>query len=260
MNTPEFLVWAIEYRCPIRGFQDGSNPERTERHLRAARAYGDALREGRVFEGLCVDPPQAFRIEDALEIYGGRQAVEQQCSPCPVNSLRGGLAGCYGVLPINDDLRRAVGRSERLDELFSRTNPRWYGLWMGSGLSGEQLSYLIEVFESPEVAALHQREVDELCEGLRAALRSNVPLHATLYPAGRVEGPWWRLVEHCPKCKAAWSDPKTGECHTCGYVGHPAPDKKRHARGRRPFAPLTQLLGEQAAEFLVRYEASRTQP
>ena len=43
MNTPEFLIWALEYACPIRGFQNGSDPERTERQLRAARAVSEAI-------------------------------------------------------------------------------------------------------------------------------------------------------------------------------------------------------------------------
>src|SRR5204862_6701031 len=87
MDTPEFLLWALEYSCPIRGFQDGSDPERTERHLRAARAAGDAGLEGRVFEGLCVSPPSGFRIADALAIYGGLSAIEQACRDCPANAL-----------------------------------------------------------------------------------------------------------------------------------------------------------------------------
>ena len=71
MDTPEFLVWAIEHTCPSADMQDGSDPERTERQLRAARAVSDARREGRVFEGLCVNPPDGFRIDDALAVYGG---------------------------------------------------------------------------------------------------------------------------------------------------------------------------------------------
>src|SRR5688500_13967593 len=87
MDTPEFLVWAIEYRCSIRGLQDGSDPERTERQLRAARACRDARREGRFFEGLCVDPPYGFRVDEALAVYGGKATVEAACRECPANAL-----------------------------------------------------------------------------------------------------------------------------------------------------------------------------
>ena len=41
MLTPEFLLWSLETRCPIRGLEDGTDPERTERQLRAARAVSD---------------------------------------------------------------------------------------------------------------------------------------------------------------------------------------------------------------------------
>src|SRR5437868_3516487 len=100
MDTPEFLVWAIEYTCPIRGQQDGRDPERTERQLRAARAVSEARRDGRIFEGFCVDPPNGFRIADALGIYSGLDVVEQTCGSCPANGVKesAGLAGCFGLL------------------------------------------------------------------------------------------------------------------------------------------------------------------
>src|SRR5262245_21282712 len=104
MHTPEFLAWAIEYRCPFRGDLDGSDPERVERQLRAARAVSEARREGRVLDGLCVQPPDGFAISDALEIYGGEQVVEQACGECPANAARMALgeewAGCYGLFPL----------------------------------------------------------------------------------------------------------------------------------------------------------------
>src|SRR5687768_8493377 len=104
MDTPEFLVWALEYSCPIRESMDGSDPERTERQLRAARAVSDARREGRVFEGLCVDPPDGFWIEEALSIYGGLAATERACGNCPANAAAqiapASLAGCFGIVPL----------------------------------------------------------------------------------------------------------------------------------------------------------------
>src|SRR5262245_14654978 len=107
MDTPEFLVWAIEYTCPIRGSQDGSDPERTERQLRARRAVSEARRCGRVFEGLCVEPPNGFRVDEALAVYGGAKAVERACGECPANAMAemeaGALAGCYGIVAMPED-------------------------------------------------------------------------------------------------------------------------------------------------------------
>src|SRR5262245_17028848 len=150
MDTPEFLVWAIDYTCPIRGFQNGSDPERTERQLRAARAVSDAGREGRVFEGLCIRPPDAFRIDDALAVFGGLAAVEKNCGPCPANVLAGVdqtiLAGCYGtvIVPFRcesfhaaiDTAVRNVACEQR--DLFLATKPAWYGLWIASPLAAKQ--------------------------------------------------------------------------------------------------------------------------
>jgi len=99
VDTPAFLVWAIECSCPVRGFQNGSDPERTERQLRAARAVSDARREGLVFEGFCVNPPNGFRVDDALAVYGGVAAVECACAGCAANALahasHESLAGCF---------------------------------------------------------------------------------------------------------------------------------------------------------------------
>jgi hypothetical protein len=267
METPEFLIWALECICPIRGLQDGSDPERTERQLRAARALGEARCDGRVFEGLCIDPPLGFRIDEAVAIYGGVDAVEQACGDCPANAAArtsaGSLAGCFGIMPLSSDQRDLIAAmNERIDRLglvteyarlFSPTQPRWYGLWLDSPLNQDQLWFLARLLEG-------QREFDELVAGLHVAIETGLPLYARLYPRGRVEGSWWRLDSHCPRCRAPWHEARARQCECCGHAGHPAPDKKRHARGRRPYFPLARLLGEPAAaEFLVRYEAFREQ-
>jgi len=273
MRTPEFLAWAIEHQCPIRGGQDGSDPERTERQLRAARAVSDARRDGRIFEGLCLQPPDGFRIDDALAIYGGEAAVSSACGSCPANALAEcdpvALAGCFGEWPLPGDsaaFHLAIEKSMlRLAESFPPTNPRWYGLWLNSPLEAE---WLLAAFQSLDIPEIRCREQQELLVALNAAYNIGGRVHLRLYPPGRVEGTWWRLVPHCPRCKAVWR-PRgsrnategvlcSAECGVCGYVGHPAPEQKRRARGRRPYFPLERLLGrEPAAEFLVRYEAEQ---
>jgi hypothetical protein len=260
MRTPEFLVWSLEYGCPVRGFEDGSDPERVERQLRAARAFSDASREGRVFEGLVLDPPQAFRIDDALAIYGGQVQLEIACRGCPANALEKPvpsiLAGCYGHVPLAPDqpqiheaVERAIDKLELTRDIaqnFPRTNPSWYGLWIDSPLAGERLRAVHRLMTAVGLV--------DLADACRAAISARLPLHVRLYPRGRVEGGWWLLDPHCPKCHAPWQSP----CAVCGYAGRPAADKKRRARGARPYRPLERLLGpEQAAELLVRYEAFR---
>jgi hypothetical protein len=266
MDTPEFLAWAIEYTCPIRGFQDGRDPERTERQLRAARAVSDARVEGRVYEGLCVDPPNGFRIEEALNVYGGSATAERHCLACPANSSPRRLAGCFGLLPVCQSLRESVERvasdhANGYEHIFQRTSPRWYGLWMQPPLQGAKLTFLRDVLEATEICEIDQPQIASLRAGVETATATQYPLHTALYPPGRVEGPWWRLASHCRRCKAVWSTAKSRHCGTCGYIGHPAPEKKRHARGLRPYLPLASMLGERAAaEFLVRYGSFRKQP
>jgi hypothetical protein len=275
MDTPEFLVWALEYACPIRGLQDGSDPERTERQLRAARAAGDAILEGRVFEGLCVSPPNGFRIDDALQIYGGLSGIDLACRDCPANAsaqqVRGKVAGCYGFVPLLEDtssLHRAIeGGIEtaypRADwsSLCVATTPRWYGLWIDSPIKAESLLVRYLVLSATTIDDQRCRAAfAELLNALNVAFDAGCRLHVQLYPRGRVEGPWWRLAPHCPRCKAIWKEAGGRRCNTCGFEGHPAPDKKRRARGRRPYFPLARLLGEeQAGTFLVRYQAFRAQ-
>ena len=166
MDTPEFLIWAIEYICPIRGQQDGSDPERIERQLRAARAVSEARHERRVFEGFCVEPPDGFRISDALVIYGGLEAVERKCSDCPANALAElapeTLVGCYGLVPLPDDPKPIHDAIERGIEaayagadwsgLCRVTQPRWYGLWLDSPLSAERLMVHFLVLKNAQIA------------------------------------------------------------------------------------------------------------
>jgi hypothetical protein len=276
METPEFLIWAIEHTCPVRGLQDGSDPERTERQLRAARAVSDAHRAGRVFEGLCLDPPDGFRIDDALAVYGGPDATEATCLSCPVNFLREGrwplpdpgsltaLAGCYGLVPLPQDARPFHEAIERGIEIEAKnedfgTQPRWYGIWLESPLWPELLFQVWRILDaSPIEDRPCKTAVQELMEALDTAYNAGARLHVRLFPRGRVIGSQWHLVPHCPRCQAEWTDAAARQCAVCGRVGHPAPETKRMARGKRPYFPLDRLLGEQkAAEFLVRYEAFR---
>jgi len=270
-STPAFLLWAIEYSCPIRGFQNGSDPDHTERQLRAAMALSTARREGRVFEGYCVDPPLGFRIEEALGIYGGIETVKRTCGACVANAVArirpGELAGCLGMLVLPEDegefYRRMdevvvqAGLAEECSRLFPSTGPRWHGFWVSSRLTGEQTGFLATVLAQLSEDGLALHGWNDLRASLGVAAEQGLAFHASLYPSGCVQNREWRLVPHCPRCQAAWSSAGRGRCATCGYEGHPAPNKKRGVRGRRPYLPLERLMGERAAEFLVRYHGSR---
>jgi hypothetical protein len=275
MDTPEFLAWALEYSCPVRGFQDGSDPERTERQLRAARAVSDARHERRIFEGLCVDPPNGFPIERALAVYGGLEAIQRECGGCLANALveiaTGTLCGCYGLVALPEDpapVHQAVERG--IDAAYPGvdwssvcqvTTPRWYGLWLNPVVEAELLLIRYRVLQCALIEDQHCRlAIGDLRIALNVAFDIGCRLHVRLYPRGVVQDGWWQLKSHCPRCKAEWHQPRMQQCRACGYAGHPASDKKRRARGRRPYFPLDRLLGQQpAAEFLSRYAAFRGQ-
>ncbi|MGI8982365.1 MAG: hypothetical protein ACR2FY_24300 [Pirellulaceae bacterium] len=289
MPTPEFLVWAIERRCSLRQIAGFEDPERTERHLRTLRAYSDAVAEGRVFGGICVEPEvrssrlqpadnplkrvtaNGFRVDDALSLYGGHSATETACRDCPANAVLkehpNSLAGCFGMVPLPpDEAEVHAAVEEAIDRLnlranvetnFPRTKPAWYGLWMRSPLDAPRallLKFILRNAGGSDPG--YVRAMNEMILGLSAAYEHALPLYVRLYPRGEVRGTWWNLVSHCQACHSPWPDPQSVVCLTCGYVGHPASPLKRRARGTRPYRPLERMLGKVKAEdFLRRYEA-----
>jgi hypothetical protein len=255
--------------------------------LRAVRATAEAFRDGRVCEGFALAPPRGFHIDRTLAMVGGLDAVQRACSGCPANMLPGPaiadaqysrLAGCFGLVPLPVDIaERTSDNVWDLREHFAATSPRWYGLWMASPLSAEQavaigppIARLAEDLAKgqPAIAA----ELRLLVRACRAAAEANLRLFVQLYPPGHVDRGWWRLSPHCPRCQGPWTgqlpsepgrSPKARECPACGYVGQPAPDKKRRARGPRPYLLLDRILGEAGAcELLAKFaaQASQTMP
>lgn len=278
--TPPFLLWSLELSCPVRGLEDGTNPERVERQLRAARATGEAFREGRLCDGYALDPPRGFHIERTLAMYGGLDAVQRACGDCPANVLPESgmadaqhtrLAGCFGLVPLPTDIAERTSSSEwELGELFPATSPRWYGLWMAGRLSTAQAIAIGPRIESlaAEVAggqAAIAAQLRLFVRACRAATAASVRLHVQFYPPGQVDRGWWKLSPHCPRCQGPWTgqlpsepsrSPKARECPACGYVGQPAPNKKRRARGPRPYLMLERVLGDEGAgELLARFAA-----
>jgi hypothetical protein len=271
MQTPEFLVWAIERRCDLRQIAGFEDPERTERHLRTLRAYSEAAAEKRIFEGICAAPPNGFWVEDALSLYGGLSAAEAACRECPANALQkenpNSLAGCFGMVPLPpDEAEVHAAVDQAIDRLnlranvqanFPVTKPAWYGLWMRSPLDAPRallLKFILRNAGGSEPS--YVRAMNQIILGLSTAYEHALSLHVRHYPRGEVQGTWWNLVPHCQSCHAPWPDSQCDQCQVCGYCGHPSSPPKRRARGTRPYWPLERMLGkEKAAEFLVRYEA-----
>jgi|GEM_PF-2538563 len=183
--TPEFLIWALELRCPLRDIEGFEQPERTDRQLRAVRAVSDARREGREFTGLCIAEapgelaipahaafgveqattpitaaslPQAFRSSDALQLFGDAQSIEASCRGCPANAEEHvnpkSWAGCYGIVPLPADSKRFHATIEsaldatskrELGEQKLQTAPAWYGFWLRPRLDPDLAALLLPV-------------------------------------------------------------------------------------------------------------------
>jgi hypothetical protein len=277
--TPEFLIWSLEQRCDLRQIAGFEDPERTERHLRTLRAHCEAEAEGRVFEGICAQPPNGFRVEDGLSLYGGLEAARKACFDCPANTPQlashSNLAGCFGMVPLLQEEKvhlaidvaiKELGWQQELASLFPSTSPSWYGLWMHSPLDDRRAMFVkdllmvanFEWLKEPATNPIAVKDTTGLIVGLEAAHRHKMPFHVRLYVRGEVKGTWWNLVPHCQQCHAPWPESQRGQCQVCGYVGRPASPPKRRARGTRPYWPLERMMGkEKAEEFLARYHEMR---
>ncbi len=249
--TPEFLCWAIERQCPLREMLPENQPEKVERHLRAARFTAEAVAEGRVRDdrAISADGSLAFRVSEQLVIYGGESALQECCTECPANALstfrQPSYAGCYGLFPLPQPSELFLARSqkcERNNQLFPPTQWLWYGWWMQSPLNAKQTNYLANVFTAlrNEPAFAEDRALQELAIALRLCDERGLHLSVQLFPAGEIDGLWWNLVPHCGVCHAAWQD-GSRSCAMCGQARHPASPKKRRVRGTRPYRPISEL-------------------
>lgn len=275
--TPEHVLWAIERECPLRNSNNWADPEQTARELRTLQAYSEALQDGRVFEGICLDRssadvsddsvPRGFPLAEIAAAFGDDNFIGVTCRSCPANVPNGNLdtlAGCSGWFPVAD-LRGSISKS------FSRLKPTsfakednvrgsrtvkqgFYALWMNSNWRGARLSDAIALFETVlRNAYVKSEQILRFVTALRNAEEHGLSMRTRLMPQGKLEGKWWHVAEHCPHCHAQWV-PSSNQCGVCDFAGSPSPERKRHARGTRPFVPLDKILGdEHVGEFLKRY-------
>lgn len=247
-QTPEFLCWAIEQTCPLRELLPENQPEKVERQLRTARCTAEALAEGRVQDDVAVsaDGTMSFRVREALAIYGGEEALAQNCGSCPANVLTGRMtpnyAGCYGLLPLPEPRSEFLARTQKFprnNQLFAPTQYLWFGWWLKSPLSADQIACLAGVFQtlSAEPAYAVNKPLQELSVALQLCATNHLSLSVQLFPAGNIEGVWWNLAPHCGICHAPW-EAGTTSCTMCGQARHPASPKKRRVRGDRPYRRL----------------------
>ncbi|WP_425613440.1 hypothetical protein NA78x_003272 [Anatilimnocola sp. NA78] len=250
MQTPEFLCWAIERPCPLRELLPENQPDKVERHLRAARYVAAATAEHRIQDDIArsADGTQGFRVRDALVIYGGEDALRTCCESCPANAIstlqQPSYAGCFGMLPIPEPSAEFYAQlTDSPAGLFPQARINWYSWWITSPLRAPQIVFLARQFRllSSRPQWLANQPLHEFTAALNACEQHQLSLSVQLYPAGEIDGPWWLLDPHCAVCRAPWQT-EEGKCRMCGQSRHPAASKKRHVRGSRPYRPIEQII------------------
>jgi hypothetical protein len=277
-RTPEFVRWTIARSCPLRQEYRWTDPEQTERLLRPVRAAGDAIREGRVFQGVAFaeTPPIAsepeqirgFLLGEVLASFGGEQQVAAACEACSANVFarqQATWAGCYGMFHladpkvfhgvVEDSLRRSQAE-QQIRAAFHCVSPAWYGFWIDSPITEERARIFLTLLgpvvkQFPESAPA----LDEFLVALQVSLEIGLPMYAKLIPAGRRRDGVWKLHPHCGRCGA----PRTvggGPCRVCGVRGHECAGRTRNVRGERPYGPLVRQLGAgRLARLVEEYNA-----
>jgi hypothetical protein len=253
VTTPEFLAWTLALPCALKEFDGWEQPERVERHLRSAREYGDALREGRCDGAVCYDrraaPTSYFQVAETLRIYGGADRVVAACVGCPANAREqvqaGSLAGCYGELPLPQPVAEFYRRIELASEqpgrqgawerLFPATAPRWFGWWLAP-IRGEAAALLNELF-ADEALALNDPPWASFRRALLIAASGEISLQVTHYPRGLLAGRNWKLAPYCVHCHAELTDYRR-PCPACDQFTRQMPSLLRHVRGSRPWRRL----------------------
>ena len=246
IRTPPFVRWTLVHGCQIRECDGYADPDRTERLLRGARCYSDAVREGRIRNGIVLQqhtsPESAFGFDVAtvLNPLGGVELLQELCSGCPANALGRkeptALAGCFGFIvpPVEEILP---------------THARWLELWINERPSPEELvtqrELLSKIPESQTVVGLA-----DYLSAIAAALEHRLALVVRAYPGGRCEGRRWYVEAHCDRCKAGWPEQRRQQCWVCGQVGGRQPELRRMRMGTRPYRRLSEFLSaDQIAEL-----------
>ena len=262
-STPEHILWSLEHACAMRQAKNWRDPEQTQRELGPLKEIATAQSEGREFRGVCLSSstddaePLGFPTEEVCAAYGGGDIVRKTCSACTANvqpgSTHSSLANCFGRLWLNEDATVVdeiieasladCGMLSAMGTSCRETHPRWYGLWLRSPLPADLVAPLIRIVNRVAHVMCSTDNAMHLLTALEAALKHCLSLHVKLMPAGEVKQGKWLIPRHCPQCKTRRRELR-GRCRVCDFVGASVAPRKRLARGRRPYMPLSRFLSD----------------
>lgn len=244
-ETPEFLRWAIEYRCPPREQYLGDDLEGLFRQLRPLAAVGETHGSENLDSEQAITSTDQDQYEfDAAEVlafYSVAGLKDVPCWNCPANGEAARFPKCIGIFSRSEGSDEFVVALER--ELVAtkphipRTTPKWYGIWADSPLRGERLQLTANIIES----ATHQltaefRPATDLLLGLKTAGKLNASLHTQLLPSGLIRDGRWELPAHCGYCGGVRAA-RQRICKICKHDDRWKSPEKRHPMGIRPYRP-----------------------
>ena len=274
--TPDHIRWTLAVPCKLRSWEEYANPSRTERHLRAVRAFSDARHEGRICDGIVFANHQseirqpigevlAFRADAAFEPFSGQDEVESTCATCPANLVGNAthtrMAGCFGLIampmPIDPWLETFA---QFVDESVKGPRIEWRELWAdGSSADSQRISSLASLLRQflswlPMAFRVKERAtfdgLEQFCAAADVSLSESMPLVFLCFPEGQVEGRNWTTAPCCSRCSAPWPGPPQGICSHC-KVGRHVPEQRRKLVGKRPYRRLLEFMSEADALSLL---------
>ncbi len=241
----------------------------------------------RLLDSDAADETMGFRLDEVFQPWGGQRRVFEVCGKCPANVLSqspstaatdveiriGFLAGCHGWLrrdklgsrfdELCDDVWKKIVGTDTEGPDMVETKPRWYGLWNNKTLADKQLEIVHQLFNQVRqrlASDLATPEDDErlselgnFCSVTKACIKNNLMIDVELVPPGFSDGIHWTIDPFCGVCGAARPHQEHC-CSVCGVAGGVQPAVRRRVLGRRPYVPLSIVVGrERIPGLLERY-------
>lgn len=280
--TPEHVRWTLVHNCPLRAGTDVSDPDQTERLLRAlphlslARvsdtAVGSLVLRERV-NGQFV----AFDANQASVPFGGEEQIDRCCRDCPANvkGTKTMWSQCFGTvaLPV-DPVRRArllnyfdnPPENERTERLARRVvENRWHKMWSsfqeGSSpvASDELLTIASDIWFHEEIVSASEKSTWMLffLALFQTTNQPNLRMAISLHPAGVTYERTWQVDPHCIRCKATWRNERRQSCEMCGHQGGRQPSRTRKRIGTRPFRPIEDFVPADQVPAIIQEWSAR---
>lgn len=234
-----------------------------------------------------VEKARGFLAGEVLDAHGDDSFVAGQCNGCPANAVAQSLpqvwAGCYGLMAVDtgfefdmirdaEHARDCTAPEEQNDiaglieevitqhrladqcsKAFTKTTPRWYGIWKAKTFSSEQIELLLKIFLKIQKQQTDcPRDLLRFCDALKRCQQHGLEMEAELVPPGFSDGQTWTISFCCPECKFPMDEKAEQLCPACKRFGNPHEVVKNKVAGLRPYVFLNRVLGDLQTERLIK--------